>query len=376
MSDESQAAPRPTAAATPYSQTLTDAEVKALLQNYFSGRHDQDVAARRALDRSSLVARIAFAVIGLVMVLWPMAMAALPMTVEAFRGLGSRPNLALIVAGAVLVVIAVYRPVWSRGWPRPTALALLTAMADLHFVSLVHPFVVYAIGLLAAGLLGWDIVQWVRGYRAPAETADLEVQIDRWIGNQIQSLIATSRSELPVPEDRFAGHVILTCFPKLDRVAPDRIRARIGTDKKPRVSPVGLAMFDFGEETVVMFEGAIDLWSQKIVYARLHQFRYGDIVALAWSSDAYPPGEKSVPPPTIVEKMRTFDDRRAVVRRKDELQIRLYGHRNVSVVLRDCGLHENLRNREFLAIEDISKVRDVWQRLSDGKRRARALPLV
>lgn len=374
------------ATSAPPTTKPTDREIKRLLESYFSGRHDHDVAARRALERSSMLARVAFAALGASMIAVAVARVGVPGSMDALRQLGNFTNLALLVPGAVLIAIALYAACWSRGWPRPVALALLTVVADIYLMNLVNPLVCYAIATLAGGLLAWDVWQWIVGYQAPAAIADIEDQIDRWIEGRFQGLLEQARPDLPVPElsrsasldtgDASSQRVTLKCFPKLDRVPPERVRVRIGTDKKPRVSPLGLAVFEFGEETVIMFEGAIDLWSQSIVYARVHQFRYGDIVALAWSSDAFPPNEKPSSPGSIVEKMRPFDSKRAAAGRKDELQIRLYGHRNVSVVMRDCAIHENIRNTPFQPIEDIAKVREVWRRLSEGKRRARALPLV
>ena len=115
----------------------------------------------------------------------------------------------------------------------------------------------------------------------------------------------------------------------------------------------------------------MDLWSEKIVYARVHLFRYDDIVSLTWSSDVSPPedpefrADAAKPVSSAVEERD--NDALSVVPRRLELQIRLSGQRAVSLVFRDCLIDERLRNKEFEPIEDITKIRDVWQKLIDAK---------
>ena len=148
--------------------------------------------------------------------------------------------------------------------------------------------------------------------------------------------------------------------------------ARIGTDGVPRMSPIGLAAFDFGPDDVLVFEGAVDLSTTQAVYMRVHQFTYENIVAANWSSDVWPPPVSAAIPQRAASAQDAKggsgsgkgNKERASVMRRDELQIRLRGQHDVNLVFRDGSLAERLEDKPFDRIEKMERIKDVWTRLS------------
>lgn len=274
-----------------------------------------------------------------------------------------------LLPGFLLLLIAAIAPLWRKGWPLPMALSVGVAALDLYVFQVGHILIIGALAALALGVLLWDIRSFLEARRRPKSVREFEEHVDRWTERQLRKLVDTARADLPMAEGRLSGDnvMLLKSFPKSDRLDRGAIMARIGTDHVPRMSPVGLAAFDFGPTDVVVFEGAVDLRTTEAVYMRIHQFPYDSIAAVNWSSDVWPP-EPADQKRGGGLAQQLGDHRggkgKAAVLRRDELQVLLVGHHDISIVFRDGMLAERLEDRKFHRIERIDRIREVWRRLT------------
>ncbi len=343
-------------------------DIKPLLAQYFTGELHARHKGHLFFTSRVKTIRTAMALTGL-------ALAAIPAIRYTITPEVDWPQIVeteaqqYMMPGLLLLVIAAL-PIW-QSWALPLALVAAAAAGDFWFFELSHNGIVWGLSVIAGLAAIAYLYDWMRGSRPPVAPGDLEPRIDEWIAKQFNSLIDKAKSEIPIPPERLDNPVILKTFPKAERLKGLSVLTQIGEDRRPRISPVGLAAFNFGPENLTMFEGAVDLWSEKIVYARVHLFRYDDIVSLTWSSDVSPPEDPEYRADAAKPVSAALEERGngalSVVPRRLELQIRLSGQRTVSLVFRDCLIHERLRNKEFEPIEDITKIRYVWQRLIDAK---------
>lgn len=343
-------------------------DIKSLLAEYFTGELHARHKGHVFFTRRVKTIRAAMTLTGLVLAAIPAIRYTITPEVDWPQIVETEAQ-QYMMPGMLLLVIAAL-PIW-QSWALPLALVAAAAAGDFWLYELSHNGIVWGLAAVAALAVAAYLYDWVRGSRPPVAPGDLEPRIDEWIAKQFDSLIDKAKSEIPIPPERLENPIILKTFPKAERLKGLSVLTQIGEDRRPRISPVGLAAFNFGPENLTVFEGAVDLWSEKIVYARVHLFRYEDIVSLTWSSDVSPPDEPEMRRDAAKSKPAATEDHGgdalSVVPRRLELQIRLQGQCAVSLVFRDCLIHERLRNREFEPIEDIVKIRDVWQRLLDAK---------
>ncbi len=346
---------------------LSDREVKKLLNDYFSRAYDETVRRYLAAEATTLFTRWIIALIGAALFAAPFIKVIL--TPETDRQLiGQEEGQLFLLPGFLLMMIAFIPPLWRKGWPVPMALAIAVAALDLYVFQVGHVFIIWALLALAAGVLLWDAKAFLEQRRRPQSVKEFEARIDAWTEAQLRNLVDTARQDLPTGSGRLAGDqvMLLKSFPKSDRLGKADILARIGTDGVPRMSPVGIAAFDFGADDVLVFEGAVDLATTRAVYLRLHQFPYNSISAVNWSSDVWPP--EKVPGPK--RSGTSGGGGKAAVKsvlRRDELQIRLYGHHDITLVFRDGALAERLEDQKFERIEKMERIKAVWRRLSERR---------
>ena len=218
----------------------------------------------------------------------------------------------------------------------------------------------------------WDIRSFFSDRRKPKSVMEFEAHIDDWTERQLRNLIDQARVDLPIGPGRLNGGqtLLLKSFPKANRLARETIMARIGTDGVPRMSPVGLAAFDFGDKDLLVFEGAVDLNTTQPVYMRLHHVPYSSISSVNWSSDAWPPelAAQQASSSTAQSGGQTAGKSRTAVLWKDALEIRLRGQRDVSVIFRDGSLAERLEDKPFKGVEKIERIKEVWEKLAKVSR--------
>lgn len=350
-----------------------DREIQRLLKDYFSKKYDENVRRHLADEATTLFTRWVIAIIGAVLFAAPFIKVII--TPETDRQLiGQQEGQLFLLPGFLLLIIAMLPPLWRKGWVLPMAASIAVAALDLYVFQVGHIAIIYALLALAAGVLLWDVRSFMEDRRKPASVKEFESRIDDWTERQLRGLITAARIDMPLVDGRLRsdGVVLLKSFPKADRLDKAKILARVGTDGVPRMSPVGLVAFDFGADDVLLFEGAIDLATSKPVYMRLHQFRYDSIAAVNWSSDIWPPAEAgSAAAARRPEPAAPGDGSgiggRAMLQR-DELQIRLKGAHDITLVFRDGSLAERLENKAFLGIEKMDRITAVWQRLTKEAR--------
>ncbi|MCH9806110.1 MAG: hypothetical protein K0U74_00090 [Alphaproteobacteria bacterium] len=362
------------------SRAPSDREIKKLLADYFSRKYDETVRQHLAAEATTSFTRWIIAAIGAALFAAPFIKVII--TAETDRQLiGQQEGQLFLLPGFLLLLIAATTPIWRQGWMMPLALSIAVAALDLYVFKVGHVGIIYALLVLAAGVLLWDVRSFVGAKRKPKSVMEFEAQIDIWTERQLRNLITQARKDLPIDEGRLAGDdvVLLKSFPKADRLNKSDVLARIGTDNVPRMSPVGLAAFDFGPDDVLVFEGAVDLNTTKAVYMRVHQFAYRHIAAVSWSSDVWPPKVSAA----IPQRAASGGDAargghggtgpkadRASVLRRDELQIRLSSQHLVTLVFRDGSLSERLANRPFERIEKMDRIKEVWGKLTAGRKQS------
>lgn len=368
-------APLPTGSTGPGKQReLSDKEIKALLKDYFSRKYDENVRQYLAAEATTRFTRWVIGLAGAAIFAAPFIKVIL--TEETDRQLiGQLEGQLFLLPGFLLLMIAAISPLWSRGWPFPMALSIGVAALDLYVFQVGHVWIIYALLALASAVLFWDIRSFLGEREKPKSVKEFEVHIDHWTDQQLRNLIEMARADLPIGSGRLNGNqtLLLKSFPKTNRLDREACMARIGTDGVPRMSPVGLAAFDFGDKDVLVFEGAVDLNTTRAVYMRLHQFSYDSISSINWSSDAWPPetaGGKSSPAegPTPSGTGQVTGKGHTVMVRKDALEIRLKGQHDVSIVFRDGSLAERLEDKPFKPVEKIEKIKEVWDKFSQLSR--------
>lgn len=361
----------PGAAPTPH-KDLSDKEIKALLRDYFSRRYDESVRRFLAAEATTRFTRWVIGLAGAAIFAAPFIKVIL--TEETDRQLiGQLEGQLFLLPGFLLLMIAGVAPLWAKGWPLPMALSIGVAALDLYVFQVGHVFIIYALLALAAAVFLWDIRSFFSDRRKPKSVMEFEAHIDDWTERQLRKLIDQARVDLPIGPGRLNGGqtLLLKSFPKANRLARETIMARIGTDGIPRMSPVGLAAFDFGDKDLLVFEGAVDLNTTQPVYMRLHHVPYSSISSVNWSSDAWPPelaAQQAAAGSTAQSGGQTAGKSRTAMLWKDALEIRLRGHSDVSVIFRDGSLAERLEDKPFKGVEKIERIKEVWEKLAKVSR--------
>lgn len=262
--------------------------------------------------------------------------------------------------GAILVFAAAIGRLWSYGWELPAAFVAALMIAEVALFNFADRRIMISAITVALAAIVAGIYSRVRRRRAPLDLPQLEPKLDAWTDQLIERFIAQNVVPEPSLTPAACRHVLKT-FPKLERSSgAPRVLGRLGTDGRPRVSPIGVAAFVFGDRTVTAIEGAIDLGNEQVLYRRAHEFRYQDIDSMVWSSDAVEMTQASgttVAPPRRRPGMGAAD---AGLRHRDTLEIRLKNGRPVSLVFADSALLPDARGK---SVESLDHVRALWSDL-------------
>lgn len=362
----------PETAQIPQPNLVQEKDIRTHLLDYFSKVHDARYAADQMRKRTKRVTQVTMFLSGLVITAIPVTQTALTEAVD-WQRMFEEEGLRFILPGMTLILLAITTPLWSNSWYRPLAIAMLAVAGTLKYFEIGHNAVLIALGALGIVILSFDLWDWWIDRKDQKNVPTIEQEIDAWIKTRFEGFIKTARPSLPVAATRLENATILKSFPKIERLKHIATHARIGTDNKPRISPLGLAAFDFGNTHVLVFEGALDLIENNVVYARLHEFRYTDIVSMVWSSDASPPDEatqeskrkRAIPLAKSLPQQKKKSKKAHITR--DKLEIRLANNTALSIVFRDNTIHQNLANAPFEPIEELPEIRKVWERLREGK---------
>jgi hypothetical protein len=368
----------PAAGATHGTEPLNRKATGKLIQDYFSEQHDKNLKEHLKARLTTLILRWVVGLAGAALFAGPIVRVIL--TEETDRQILSQPDgLVFLLPGLVLLLISFFETPWSRGWPAPMFLAIAVAAFDVYYFDtgpewLIPLMVVIAALAFVAALVSYQFQQMA----TPKPLKELEKEIDELMEKQFREMIREAREKLPIPAHRLEGPGVqfLKSFPKMERLNRPEVLARVGTDKIPRVSPIGVVAIDFGTQNALVLEGAVDLKSGDCDYMTVHQFDYRDISAITWSGDAWMlSGGAAAGSPQASADQPNRDgagsEQRATSRkpapRREELAIRLRSHHDVTFVLRDALVSDRLKDKSFGHIERIEKVRAVWERLANAR---------
>lgn len=358
--------------------------IDALISDYFSRHYERKWNEYLKSRWSTLILRWVVGLIGAVLFAAPIVKVIL--TEETDRQILGQPDgLVFLAPGLLLMGLSLFAALWSRGWPAPMSIAIAIAAFDVYYFEtgpeLLIPFMIAVAALaLTAGLVSYLSSQ----RNAPKSLAELEGEIDELIASRFKTCLRHARAQLPIPAGRFEGTNVLClrCFPKRQRLNRPDVMVRIGTDRIPRMSPIGICAFDLGDNDVIVLEGAVDLRTGNAVYVSAHQFAYQDISSLTWESDIWlstaknaaganlkpapatpaTTGQNTKPPVTGGRR-----GKRPPVVRLESLKIVLKGHDAVQILFQDGSLAKELEDKDFNPVETTGNIRAVWERLSSKR---------
>lgn len=272
----------------------------------------------------------------------------------------------VLFTGALVAVIGAVPMLWRYHWQLPLGVFALGMAIEIFLLDLGYKL---HASVMVVAALGVIVYSYLRPRTAkPLEDKELEEKLDLWIEQTVPEVVR--KANLPVGGNLAGSKAfVLKSFPKRDRSGNFEVLCRIGQNRRPRITPLGVAVFDLRPDSMVAFEGAVDLRSEAVVYARVHEFRYDDIVALLWTHDAVP----SAKPPTPGAAMAGNAAR--VVRHRDVLEIRLVSGRSVSLVFNDSELlplEKGKPANNVGLIEEVDKIRALWDQILERQARARA----
>lgn len=363
-------------------QTKPSKEFVKKLQAYLSKQLDSSIRAQVLEQlRARLATRILGSLVGcvgLILVAWPIGKVIY--TEERDRQLLAQPDgLMFLLPGFVLLGIAVSMFISKRSWLLPMLAAIAVTALDVYYYNVGPEWLTpYLIPVMAScALIALAIaVGSALGTRKKTETVEsVEQEIDAETDKQFRLLVEAAPALLPLPQGRMTLQRVdyLKTFPKRNRLHRPDIFARIGKDGIPRMSPIGVTAFDFGEKDVLVLEAAIDLKTGDYVYMTAHQFAYHDISAVIWSSDVWPkPGtfvsnyQVGEPKPEEPKGNEGKGSDKPVLR-LEELDILLKSNHSLKILFHDGALADRLQNEKFNRIEDNKKIRLVWEKLAKAR---------
>jgi hypothetical protein len=216
--------------------------------------------------------------------------------------------------------------------------------------------------------------------KPPVPQEEVEREIDQMLEADIERHFTSIAGHLLVSKGAgsvpFPGYgqqfVCLRGFPDGAKLAGLPYRVRPGHDGRPRMTPHGFVVLAFGDEQLLLFDGAIDVVSGDIVYYRAQEVHYREITSLTFESQPTT-SEVKRDASAMVQKLQVPGIRQ-VSRRRDQFAIGLPVGNSLSVVVRDDGMFEPGRGKPAMPLTDWAEVRGTWQNLSSLRQKALQTP--
>lgn len=276
-----------------------------------------------------------------------------------------RQRLLPLFTGALIALIGAIPFLW-RSWQLPVGTFALGMALELFFLDLGDRALAAVLLVAALGAFVYFTVI-TRREKPPAPDEEIEKVLDRWVDTIVPEVVR--KAGLPVSDSLANSRLVLKSFPKRERTGTIEPVCRIGSDNRPRVTPLGIALFELRPDTLVAFEGAIDLPKKSLVYARVHEFRYEDIVALLWNRDASMSSARAAAGPAMAGAGAR------ATRHRDVLEIRLVSGRSVSLVFGDSDMlplpERPKEKRKVEMIESVRNISTLWDDILERQGKAR-----
>jgi hypothetical protein len=335
-----------------------------VVSQYFTGAYVGVLESHRRRRLIMVVLRIAAAIAGLALVAITMRDLWLQKGTLAIWPLPETVMTTPAGFGVILVLAAAIPLLWRYGWELPAAFVVAGAMAEVAFLNFGDRRNMGLIAAVALVALIGAIWSRVRKRRAPLELSELEPKLDAWTETLVDRFLGGT--DIPAVSATRSGYqYVVRTFPKLERSGAPRVLGRLGTDGRARISPIGVGAFILGPDTITAVEGAIDLGSERVLYRRAHEFRYGEVVSMVWTSDATP-----IAPDAAVPHARSSIGAMARLkgavqdvspRQRDTLEIRLVGGRSVSLVFADSAFLPPDRGAAAASVERRDVIVSLWR---------------
>ncbi len=281
-------------------------------------------------------------------------------------------GLELAVPGITLAFVATLSFLWKRGWELPAGLAALCIAADVHFLGSTDERITVAIATCGAGVFLYGLYLNIRYADDPAELAEFEKKLDMWAEQLLRGHINTE----DLPSSTETKILILRSLPKLDRANVLRLQVRLGKDDKTRSTPLGAVAFEFRPDTLAVVEGAIDLKTKQLLYKHAREFAYEDVIELIWMTNARlgelpSMADAGAAAETEKKKLRLSLSARRDLWSRDLLELRVFGVRNISILLRNTEVKRGEWRSRKGFVEDRSKIQELWKEILMRQRHAR-----
>jgi hypothetical protein len=251
----------------------------------------------------------------------------------------------LIISGAVIIAVGRWDRLWDQVfynfrryflWLILAPLTLITAWGTGRYFA--SETLRNGIGLAAVALV---ILGTLFRRKPPPPKEEVEREMDASfredVARHLDQVVAGILESRPLAMPSAQGPLLITGFPDLERVPELQLRARLGHDNRPRITPQGFAALYLGNDSLLCFEGAIDLITGALVYKRTRQVRYSAIVGVELESIGTPFRCESAQPKSTTNRRLQFGGMRPADRYRDVFSIKLSGGMSIDVNVRDSS---------------------------------------
>jgi hypothetical protein len=274
----------------------------------------------------------------------------------------------LIISGAVIIAVGRWDRLWDQAfynfwryflWLILAPVTLIAAWgAGRYFAS---EMLRNAIGV-AAGVLVMLGTLFRRKPPPPKEEVEREMDASfrEDVARHLDQFIGRILGSRPLTSPTAQGPLLIRGFPDLERLPELQLRGRLGHDNRPRITPQGFVALYLGNDSLLCFEGAIDLITGALVYQRIRQVRYSAIVGVELESTGTPFRPGPTQPKNTTNRRRQFGGMRSTDRYRDVFSIKLTGGMNIDVNVRDSSKFKAGPDATVCPLSDWQDLEHAW----------------
>ena len=251
----------------------------------------------------------------------------------------------LIISGAVIIAVGRWDRLWDQVFYNFWRYFLWLILAPITLIAAWVTGRYFASEALrngigvAAGVL--VMVGTLFRRKPPPLKEEVEREIDASfredVARHLNRVFARIPGGRPLTSPTAQGPLLIRGFPDLERLPELQLRGRLGHDNRPRITPQGFVALYLGHDSLLCFEGAIDLITGALVYQRTRQVRYSAIVGVELESTGTSFRRDPAQLRNTTNRRLQFGGMRSTDRYKDVFSIKLTGGMNIDVNVRDSS---------------------------------------
>ncbi|MFM1813762.1 MAG: hypothetical protein RLZ98_457 [Pseudomonadota bacterium] len=365
---------------------------KSTIAKYF---HDNGTSALQAHKRwrnGTAIARALTVALGLILFMVPVVLAWLEhgeIGGALFASIAERPD--FLIPAVPMILIGLVPHLWRFGWELPAGLLLLIFAGEMLLFQPNRPRMTVALSVLALCAIGYGVYLRLKRQHDPADLKDVEKEVDAATDKVLKRAVEKALKDAPFPADYSpSAWQILRTIPERDRLGSLKFQCFVGHDKRPRITPLGFAAFNYRENGLAVVQGAVDLTKEQVLFTDAQELAYSEIHALHWSQVAPPDdaGHEKAAQPVADDQAPAADSqphtliggagasgssggrlsgfRRGGRRRHvDSLSISVADQPRIVLVFHDSEALDGGVGRN--SIETIERIREVWTAISNKR---------